>query len=68
MLTILLTLVLYGAIIVSTKGEKYMNIYTVRFTHNGKKYAYRTTNFRMVKKVLKTFKNAWYGYYNTNDF
>lgn len=44
-----------------------MNIYTVRFTHNGKKYAYRTTNFRMVKKVLRAFKGAWYGYYNPNE-
>lgn len=44
-----------------------MNIYTVRFSKNGKKYAYRTTNFRMVKKILRKVKGAWYGYYNPCD-
>ena len=45
-----------------------MRIYTVRFTHNGKKYAYRTTNFKMIKKVLRVFKDAWYAYYDATDF
>lgn len=44
-----------------------MRIYTVRFRLNGKKYAYKTTNFRMVKKVMKKFKNAWYGSFDYNE-
>ena len=44
-----------------------MRIYTVRFTKNGKKYAYRTTNFKMVKKVMRKVKNAWFGSYDPNE-
>ena len=45
-----------------------MIIYTARFTINGKKYAYKTTNFKMIKKILRKIKNAWYGYYDDTDF
>ena len=44
-----------------------MKIYTVRFTYNNKKYAHRTTNFKLVKKILKTFKNSTYAYFDYNE-
>lgn len=34
-----------------------MRIYTIRFYHNGKKYGYTTTNYKLIKKLMKRFKN-----------
>lgn len=44
-----------------------MNIYTVKFYHNGKKYGYRTTNYKLVKKIMRRFKNCYVAYFNYND-
>ena len=44
-----------------------MKIYTIKFNKNGKKYAYRGTNFRMVKKIMRKFKVKTYGYYDPED-
>ncbi len=44
-----------------------MKIYTIKFYKNGKKYGYRGTNFKMVKKIIKKFKVKTYGYYDPED-
>lgn len=44
-----------------------MKIYTIKFYFNGKKYGYRSTNFKMVKKVMKKFKVKNYCYYIPED-
>lgn len=45
-----------------------MKIYTLFFVKNNKKYAYRTTNFRRIKRLLRRIKGSWYGYYDATDF
>ena len=45
-----------------------MIYYTARFTKNGKKYAYKTTNFKVIKKILRKIKSAWYGCYDDTWF
>lgn len=35
-----------------------MREYTIKFYHNGKKYAYKTTNYKLVKRLMKRFKNS----------
>lgn len=44
-----------------------MKIYTIKFYSNGKKYGYRSTNFKMVKKIMRKFKVRTYGYYDPED-
>lgn len=57
-------------IIVKIKGDKEnMNIYTIKFYCNGKKYGYRGTNYKVVKKIQKSkkCKVVLFGYFNYND-
>lgn len=46
-----------------------MNIYTIKFYCNGKKYGYRGTNYKVVKKIQRSKKCqvVLFGYYNPND-
>lgn len=41
-----------------------MKIYTIKFRRNGKKYGYRTTNYKMIKKIKRKVKNYELGYYD----
>lgn len=34
-----------------------MRIYSIKFKVNGKKYRYSTTNYKLVKRLMKRFKN-----------
>ena len=45
-----------------------MKIYTIKFEKNGRKYAYRTTNHRMVKKLKRKANVYLVGIYDTSWF
>ena len=44
-----------------------MKIYTIKFYKNGKKYGYRGTKFKMIKKIMKKFKIKSYAFYDPED-
>ena len=46
-----------------------MNNYTIIFYCNGKRYGYKTTNYKMIKKIKrnKRCNVVWVSYFNYND-
>lgn len=44
-----------------------MITYTLFFTKNNKKYAYKSTNLRRIKRLNKRIKGSWYAYYDMNS-
>lgn len=45
-----------------------MKIYTIKFKKNGKKYAYKTSNYRKIKRLKRQVNYYLIGYYDTTDF
>ena len=44
-----------------------MKIYTIKFYLNGKKYGYRSSNFKMVKKIKRKFRVKTYAYFDYDN-
>lgn len=44
-----------------------MRIYTIRFIKNGKKYKYRGTNYKLVKKIQKRCQVLTLGSFDYNE-
>ena len=44
-----------------------MRIYTIKFIKNGKKYLYRTTNLKLVKKIEKCCQVLMLGSFDYNE-
>lgn len=45
-----------------------MKIYTIKFKKNGKKYGYKTTNYKLVKKLKRKVDVYLIGIYDTTWF
>ena len=45
-----------------------MKIYTIKFTKNNKKYGYKTTNYKLVKKIKRLADVYFIGYFDTEWF
>ena len=45
-----------------------MKIYTIKFIKNGKKYAYRTSDERKIKRLKRKVNYYLVAYYDTADF
>lgn len=45
-----------------------MKIYTIKFRKNGKKFGFRTTNYKLVKKIKRVVDVYFIGYFDTSWF
>ena len=45
-----------------------MKVYTIKFKKNSKKYAYKTTNYKLVKKLKRKVDTYFIGIYDTSWF